>query len=61
MSHPYRPPHAITIGDFEPVRTQPVVPPRPVAYCRCGTRLSRYRPPLTSRCWACDEKWRKWL
>lgn len=56
----YRYPRGTAIGDFNPLRSVPVEA-RPVAYCPCGTRLSVYRPAQTKRCWACDEKWRKWL
>lgn len=46
--------HATTIGSFNPLRTTPIVPLRPVAYCACGARLSQYRPPQTTTCWACE-------
>lgn len=57
MTHRHTPTsHATTIGDFNPIRTTPVGPPRTVAYCPCGARLSQYRPPMTSRCWACENR-----
>jgi hypothetical protein len=48
--HRYR---ATPIGDFAPNRTT-LPASRPVAYCGCGARLSRYRPPATTRCWVCE-------
>jgi hypothetical protein len=46
---------ANTMGNFNPYATL-MLPDRPIAYCPCGTRLSRLRPACTNLCWQCEQQ-----